>query len=152
MRTKQLYFLLVLIIAGGFYYYTEKYYEPHVAAEMRTETLTLAGSVITARVAETPADKERGLMGVTSLTDYEGMLFPFTSPGTQKFWNQGMVIPFDLLWIQNERVIGIEKNFPAFDNKPIVRASPDAVSHVLELPAGWSDRHGVRVGDRVLGL
>lgn len=152
MNKKQLYFLLVLTIAGGIYYYADKYYKPHTVAEMRIETLSLAGSVVNARVAETPADKERGLMGVTMLPDSEGMLFPFSPMGKQQFWNQGMVMPFDLLWIRNARVVGIEKYLPAFGGAPIIRESPGEVSHVLELASGWADRHGLRIGDRVLGL
>lgn len=149
---KQLYFLLVLIIAGGVYYFAQKYYEPHVLAEMGTTQLIVAGEHVSARVAATSADQEKGLMGVSALSDAEGMLFPFSPASRQKFWNQGMVMPFDLIWIKNQRVAGIEKNFPALGDTPIIRASPGEVTDVLELASGWADRHGLRIGDLISGL
>lgn len=152
MRKKQLYFLILFLAVVCLSFWAQHRFEPRPLAEMETKQITLAGAVVTVRVAATEADQERGLMGVSSLRDDEGMLFPFTPAGKQRFWNEGMLMPFDLLWVRNDRVVGIEKQFPAYAGEAVIKESPGAVGYVLELKGGWSDRHGLRVGDLILGL
>lgn len=142
----------MLIVAGVIIFFTQKYYQPKAYAEMRVTEIELAGETINARMAETPADQERGLMGVASLDDDEGMIFTFPKPINTKFWNKGMLMPFDLVWVANGRVLGIERNIPLPADVPKIYESPAHVNGVIELSAGWADRHGVRVGDLISGL
>ena len=152
MNTKQLYFLVVVLVALGAGVAVQQYYTPRVMGELPVKVLTLDGGTINARVAESGPEQEKGLMGVTSLTDGEGMLFPFAPARVVSFWNQGMLMPFDLIWIRSGRVLGIESNFPKLEIKPITKESPGSIDNVIELSAGWVSRHGTRVGDQIFGL
>jgi len=152
MHTKQLYFLLIIFVAGGVAYFADRYYTPHAIYKMNVAVLTLAGTPVSARVAETPADQEKGLMGVKDLSESEGMLFKIEKPGIKQFWNKDMLMPFDLVWITNGRVVGIEHNIPLPGIDPDIYTSPEVITSVLEIRGGWAERHGLRVGDKILGL
>jgi len=64
----------------------------------------------------------------------------------------GMRFPIDIIWIKNNRVVGIEKNVPA-PEKGIPEAAlkvynpPESVDRVLEINAGLSDSLGIKIGD-----
>ncbi|MDE0132003.1 MAG: DUF192 domain-containing protein [bacterium] len=47
-------------------------------------------------LADTPALRSRGLMGVTSLGDLDGMLFAWDSPVQVSFWMKDTLIPLDI--------------------------------------------------------
>jgi uncharacterized membrane protein (UPF0127 family) len=58
-----------------------------------------------------------------------------------------MRLPLDLIWISEGRVAGLTRNVPA--TFPGLMISPAPVTHVLEVPGGFADRHGIKTGDRV---
>lgn len=47
-------------------------------------------------LADTPVLRRRGLMGVTSLGDLDGMLFAWDSPAQVSFWMKDTLIPLDI--------------------------------------------------------
>ncbi len=60
-----------------------------VTARLGDRSLRLA-------LADTPALRSRGLMGVTSLGDLDGMLFAWDSPVQVSFWMKDTLIPLDI--------------------------------------------------------
>src|SRR3989338_662243 len=57
-------------------------------------------------LAVTPAQRERGLSGRDRLEPRSGMLFVFEDDGVRGFWMKGMTFPIDIIWIDDERVVG----------------------------------------------
>jgi uncharacterized membrane protein (UPF0127 family) len=60
-----------------------------------------------------------------------------------------MRFPLDILWIHAGRIVAIEKDAP-----PLTPVGPERVytataDLVLEVPAGFTDRQKIRVGDPV---
>lgn len=100
-------------------------------------------------VAQTPAQRERGLLGRAELGDNEGMLFVFDKPDYYSFWMKGMKFPLDIIWIDKElRVVGVvEKALPESFPQTFVPNVP--VSYVLEVNAGFAGENGIRPGDSV---
>jgi len=90
---------------------------------------------------------ELGLGGRTGLPAGRGMLFEMPLNDTQRFWMKGMQFPLDIIWIENGRVIGCEKNISPED--PRIFTSPGDAAHVLEVPEGFCDEHKVQVNDEV---
>jgi len=155
IRPRQIYFLLFFALCVGAWSFVQYYYLPtEELAEMQTIDIVLAGVNIQARLAVTPGEQARGLAGVAVLENNEGMLFQFSPPTPVRFWNKGMIMPFDLIWIRNGRVVGWEANVPVATEgeMPLIHESGEAIDYVLELPAGWVDRYGVRIGDQTIGL
>lgn len=114
----------------------------------------IGGSRVSAYVAESREERERGLAGRTFLRESEGMLFKTEKPEPQVFWMKGMLIPIDIIWIRDGVVMGAETNVPpplgASADAALLRySSPLPVDQVLEVPAGFVERHRVLPGDRV---
>lgn len=114
----------------------------------------IRGSSVSAVLAESPGERERGLAGRTFICESEGMLFKTEKPELQVFWMKGMLIPIDIIWIRDGVVIGAE----TYVVPPLVAAadvslarysSPLPVDQVLEVPAGFVERHGILPGDPV---
>ncbi|MBI4090518.1 MAG: DUF192 domain-containing protein [Candidatus Komeilibacteria bacterium] len=121
----------------------------------RSATLTVGGQTITVRVAETQAEKERGLAGTSELSWDEGMLFPFASKQELVFWMKGMLMPINIIWIADDHIVGIEENVPlppagTPDEALPTYRSPVPADTALEVKAGFAEKYGLRVGDAVI--
>jgi uncharacterized membrane protein (UPF0127 family) len=119
------------------------------------ETVTINGKVIQVSVAGTSDTRTKGLSGTTSLDQNSGMLFVFdTKQVSPLFWMKDMLIPLDLVWIGNGKIVHIDKNVP-----PPAKGTPDSslklysagtpVDYVLEVNAGFCDQNSIKVGDNV---
>jgi uncharacterized membrane protein (UPF0127 family) len=106
-------------------------------------------------IANTDTTRQKGLGGIDSLPESEGMLFVFDSKNTsQVFWMKDMRFALDIIWIKDNRVIQIDKKVPAPQpNTPdsaLRLYTPNTpIDYVLEVNAGYSDSHGIKIGDSV---
>ncbi|MBI2883908.1 MAG: DUF192 domain-containing protein [Candidatus Methylomirabilis oxyfera] len=104
---------------------------------------------ITVDVARTAREQAMGLGGRSSLPKAGGMLFPFDAAERRTFWMNGMLIPLDILWIRNGKIVAIDANVPP----PRSHETPAIISHVadlvLEVPAGFVRETGISVGQTV---
>ena len=103
---------------------------------------------VSLEVAATPAERERGLMYRSSLAEGRGMLFVFDQDGNHTFWMRNTLIPLDMLFIARDgTVVGIHANATPLSTANIAVGKPSR--YVLEVPGGWTARHGIAVGARV---
>jgi uncharacterized membrane protein (UPF0127 family) len=113
----------------------------------------LAGKVVKIEIADTAEEKAQGLAGRTSLSDEQGMLFVFSPPTKPSFWMKDMVIPIDIVWISQGKVVAVSENVqpqPGVADASLTRYSPQSeVEYVLELSSGWAKRYGLKPGDSV---
>ena len=113
---------------------------------------TSAGSVETSPlwVADSDDERERGLMGRTSLPPDGGMVFHFPQPTDAGFWMKDTHLPLSIaFWDRDERIIAILDMEPCTsDPCPVYRAGA-TYETALEMRRGWFDEHGVEIGDRV---
>lgn len=104
---------------------------------------------ITVEVVRTAQEQARGLGGRSSLLKGRGMLFPFDAAKPRVFWMKGMLIPIDILWIREGKMVAIDANVAP----PRLHEAPAVVSQVadmvLEVPAGFAQEMGVKVGQMV---
>jgi hypothetical protein len=119
------------------------------------ETVTIDGKVIQVSLASTNDTRTKGLSGVASLGQNSGMLFVFDTKGVSPiFWMKDMVIPIDIIWISNGKIVQIDKNIPAPakgtpDTGLKTYSAGELIDYVLEVNAGFSDQYGINVGDSV---
>jgi len=115
--------------------------------------VVIGNATIFVDVAKTTEDQQKGLSGRESLQQNEGMLFLFEDDTYQGFWMKDMLIPIDIIWIKDGRIIYIHNNVnpqPGVpDEKLTLYAPPVAIDRVLEVNAGFSERNGIEVGDSV---
>jgi uncharacterized protein len=126
--------------------------QPPPPAPGRVE-VSIGDAAVDAEVADDNAELARGLGGRDRLARNAGMYFVLTND-RPRFWMKGMRFPLDMIWIKDGRVVDVTADVP---DEP--RGTPDsqlpsysptrAANRVLEVNAGWAQRHGVRRGDRV---
>ncbi len=100
-------------------------------------------------IADTPPSQARGLSGRSSLYDIEGMLFLFPRDGRYGFWMKDMQFPIDIIWLDKDWMVTEVTESLDPSTYPDVSYSQDPVRAVLEVAAGFSERHGVKIGDKV---
>jgi hypothetical protein len=113
-------------------------------------TFLAPGGAVTVAVelALEPRRRVVGLMKRQSLPPDRGMLYVFPRQEDHPFWMRHTLVPLDLVFIdQGGTVVGI-----------IADAKPDDATHlrvpapskrVLEVGAGFANRHGITPGTRV---
>jgi len=153
--------LLVIIfitVAGMFY---RKMQELPVAQVIKT--VKIGNASIKAEVADSDAERQKGLSGRSALGKDSGMLFVISNgKATPTFWMKDMKFAIDIIWIHSSsgdvkagKIIQIDKNAEApkagTSDSNLNRYSPkSAVDYVLEVNSGYSDSHNIKVGDSLL--
>jgi hypothetical protein len=110
-------------------------------------TVLIRDVPVRAEVVSSPQKVYLGLSYRPGLAQGHGMLFVLPQMEVQHFCMRGMQFPLDFLWIADGRVAGLAKQVAADFQGSV--SSPVPVNHVLEVPAGFIDRHGIRVRDPV---
>ncbi len=113
-------------------------------------------NIVKVEVASTPEEVTRGLMYRTALPEGSGMVFLFHPPQPIKFWMYHTLIPLDMCFIKDDQIVKIFENVPPCrsENPNECPTYPGKgpginVSEVIELPAGYTKRHGIKEGDKV---
>jgi len=109
------------------------------------------GTPITAELALTGSERQRGLMFRDRLDEDQGMLFIFESEEMNSFWMLNMKFPIDILWLDsNKRVVHIEAGVPPCPREPCPSyPTPSPALYVLELKSGIAMAHKVALRDRI---
>ena len=108
---------------------------------------------IKVEIVDTEEKRHIGLSGKLSLPYDQGMLFLFDSENiTVPFWMKDMKFPIDIIWINDGKIIQIDKN-----SEPILDSAPpssyryylprEPIDMVLEVNAGFSDTNQIKIGD-----
>jgi len=119
--------------------------------EVQREPLTIvAANGTTARlqveIADTPEERERGLMGRTELPPDTGMLFVFDFP-PRGFWMKDTRLELSVAFIEDcGRIVEIADLEPLSER---VVDTDKPYSFGLEVARGWFERNGIAVGDIV---
>ncbi|MFH1286222.1 MAG: DUF192 domain-containing protein [Candidatus Magasanikbacteria bacterium] len=123
--------------------------------QLKYETIILQVEdvVVEVQVVNTIYQAEKGLGGRKSIGRYDGMFFPFSFPGKHAIVMRDMQFSIDIIWVHQGKIVDIAPNVPTEPGVPehgLRRYSPrmDATA-VIEFPAGWVDRNGVKIGDSV---
>ena len=109
------------------------------------------GNCFSVELAQTNAEKSRGLMFRESLGRNEGMLFVYDSDGEYGFWMKNTLIFLDIIWIDSEmEVVHIEHNArPCREEKCESLKPGKNARFVLEINGGLAEELGIGLGDKV---
>jgi uncharacterized membrane protein (UPF0127 family) len=104
---------------------------------------------VTLEVVSTPAKIQRGLMHRRHLAPKRGMLFVFSSERVRSFWMKNTLIPLDMLFVKEDMTIaGIQR-----DTVPLSLESRSVsipAQYVIEVNGGFTARHGIEAGSRIV--
>jgi uncharacterized protein len=119
--------------------------------QMQLQRTTLAAGMfqITAQVAQTPEQREIGLMFRAEMPQPEGMLFIFENPSQQCFWMKNTLLPLTAAFIADDGVIvNLVDMQPQTLNS---HCSAKPVRFVLEMNQGWFAKKGIKAGTKLTG-
>ncbi len=104
---------------------------------------------IDAQVAQTPAQRQMGLMWRKEMPQHEGMLFAFDQPSKQCFWMMNTLIPLSAAFVADDGTIINIVDMPpkSLDS----HCSEKPVRYVLEMNQGWFRKKGLAAGSRLSG-
>lgn len=142
----------VFIIFVGLLYNKDKVRLPE---SNKSIDIKIGKNIIKTTLANTNELRKSGLGGVDKLAENEGMLFVFDKKDIiPSFWMKGMKITIDILWLNDGKIVQIDKNIepPKAGTKDsdLAKYTPDSpVDYVLEVNGGYSDKNGIKEGDLV---
>ena len=116
-------------------------------------TIVLGEAELVVEVADSPAERQRGLSEREGLTVTDGMLFHFETGRATSLWMKGMLFDLDFIWVGSDcTVVDLHRNVPApggpGESLPIYRPGAEAAS-VIEVTAGRATELGIDLGDGV---
>jgi len=116
-----------------------------------TATATIADREIQLEVANTPQEREKGLMFRPPLPDDRGMLFPFIPARPVAFWMKNTPSPLDMIFLLDGEVKAIARDVSTCvsDPCPIYPAGGVMADQVIEVRAGLTQEMGLKEGDRI---
>lgn len=100
------------------------------------------------RIAAADLEKARGLMGVTKLSEEEGMAFMYDAETRMSFWMKNTPLDLDIAFVARDGTILEVRTMTAGDTETTSSTS-DQVRFAIEMRAGWFRDFGVKPGDTV---
>lgn len=126
-----------LILAGLYFSLPSKDFYP----------ATLGGVPISIEIVDTDMLREQGLSGRSFLGSNRGMLFVFPYEAEYRFWMKDMLFPIDILWLDTKyRIVDVHQNVKP-ETYPETFSPKVKVRYVLELPAGFFENNGLKMGN-----
>lgn len=103
-------------------------------------------------LAETPKQRFQGLRDVKYLPENHGMLFLFSEEQELTFVMGQVFIPLDIIFVDKDlKIMNIHKANACdkTDNECGHYRSRGKAFYVVETNQGWSERRGIKVGDKI---
>jgi uncharacterized membrane protein (UPF0127 family) len=121
---------------------------PEVCALNR---ISVDGAEFKILVADNDDKRSQGLMNISEMPDWAGMLFVFPSVVEVSFWMKNTLIPLDMIFIdEHGEVLKVHENAEPHDLTSIRSDHP--VKYVLEINGGLSASLGIEAGDQAISL
>jgi len=143
-KFQKIFLLVFLLSAAGLWLWSWRW---------PTAVIELGGETLEVLVAKSPRHQYRGLGRRDTLSPYDGMLFVFTITHRVGIVMRDMRFPLDIIWLNKGEVVDIAPNVPlepGRDASELTVYRPRlSANTVLELPAGWVEEHGLKIGDRL---
>ncbi len=111
-------------------------------------TIAIGDTSFSVEIAESEAERAKGLMDRESLPINNGMWFIFPEMGDEKFWMKNTLIPLDIIFIDDKmKVVHIVENAKPESTELI--GSPAPFQYALEINGGLVEAKAIDVGDFV---
>ena len=77
------------------------------------QPVIINGIEIQVKVADTGNERTKGLSEISELPENAGMFFVFDRRPTEpSFWMKDVLIPLDIIWIKEDKIVKIDGNIP----------------------------------------
>jgi uncharacterized protein len=112
-------------------------------------TLTAGMHRLDVQLAQTPEQRQIGLMWRKDMPVHEGMLFVFEQATTQCFWMRNTLIPLTAAFVEDDgTIVNLADMQPQSDDS---HCSSKPVRFVLEMNQGWFAKRQIKPGYKLGG-
>jgi uncharacterized protein len=136
---KRLFFIILFLVIIAAFFLTERFFG----------VVFVKDRIFFAQKASSIEKREKGLSERNNLCKNCSMLFVFEKSGEYPFWMKGMRFNLDIIWIEKNRIVHIEKNIPYSDSDKKIFNPKIEADKVLEINAGLADEYKLKEGDEV---
>ena len=113
-----------------------------------TDSLGTLKTKIDLEIADNDYERQLGLMNRKEMRENEGMLFIFLRQDYQSFWMRNTLISLDMIFVNDQKkIVTIHKNTKILSETSYPSSEP--ALYVVEVLAGFTDRHNIQVGDKI---
>jgi uncharacterized membrane protein (UPF0127 family) len=113
-----------------------------------TDSLGTLKTKIDLEIADNDYERQLGLMNRKEMKENEGMLFIFLRQDYQSFWMRNTLISLDMIFVNDQKkIVTIHKNTKILSETSYPSSEP--ALYVVEVLAGFTDRHNIQVGDKI---
>lgn len=121
--------------------------------EKQSMAIELGGQTLSVLVANTIPEQIQGLSDRDTIHPHDGMLFIFGDKQFRTMVMRRMRFSIDILWIEGDIIVDVIANLPPESDRietELTRYTGRSLADkVLELPAGFVDKYGIKIGDRI---
>jgi uncharacterized protein len=104
--------------------------------------------IVNVEVADNEGERMQGLMYRYSMDENNGMFFIFEEEAPRAFWMKNTYIPLDIIYIgADNTIVSIQKYTQPKSTYSLPSEKP--AQYVLEVNAGFSDKYGLKPGDKI---
>lgn len=113
------------------------------------DMVTTPKGVISVLIADSDAERVKGLSGKPSLSKDQGMLFIYEQNQYAGIWMKDMQFSIDILWLDDQKtIVDIARNIsPSSYPKTYTPQKP--ARYILEISAGQAETYGLKKGAKV---
>lgn len=145
-----IFFIAVLVLLAGYFLFFVNIVANEPIPE-KISKIEINNTIVYLDTAQTIKEKSIGLGARDSMLQDHGMLFDFAKKDFYIFWMKGMRFPLDIIWLDDYEVVTILENAPVIKSGEMPRyTSKSVANYVLEVNAGFVDKHNIKIGDKVI--
>ena len=122
---------------------------PQAQTQLPRTRLSAGMHLLDVQLAQTPQERQIGLMFRKDMPQHEGMLFIFEQPAMQCFWMRNTLIPLTAAFVADDgTIVNLADMKPQTDD---THCSTKPVRFVLEMNQGWFAKRSIQAGYRLGG-
>ncbi len=114
------------------------------------EIITSAGNsvFVKAEIAQKEEERNYGFINRKNIPEGRGMLFIFEKDQVLSFWMKNTPHPLSIAYIDRSGKIQNIFDMTPFSLAPV--KSTRSVRYALEVPQGWFEKTGIKIGDKIV--
>jgi len=121
----------------------------YLIVNLPRQPVIIHNKLILVELAQTQAERIKGLQGRTSLGRNRGMLFIFDQEDYLRFWMKDTLIPLSIAFIdKHKKIVDIQRMEPR--RSDIIYISSKKSKYALEMNAGWFEKNGIKPRQRLI--
>lgn len=117
--------------------------------DLQRTKLSAGMHLVDVQIAQTPEQRQIGLMMRREMPQQEGMIFVFEQTSRQCFWMKNTLLPLTAAFLADDgRIVNMADMKPQTED---AHCSNEPVRYVLEMNKGWFAKKGIKSGSKLSG-